>query len=65
MTGKNSKSVVSFGTDAGYFSDAGYSSVVCGPGSITRAHAPDEFITLQELSIGLSFLNKISVQMSS
>ena len=65
VTGKNSKSAVSFGTDAGYFSDAGYSAVVCGPGSITRAHAPDEFITLQELSIGLSFLDKISVQMSS
>ena len=53
VTGRNSREVVSFGTDAGYFSDVGYSTVVCGPGSISRAHAPDEYVTLNELNEGV------------
>ncbi|MEE2774595.1 MAG: acetylornithine deacetylase [Pseudomonadota bacterium] len=65
VTGKNSRNAVSFGTDAGYFCDAGYSAVVFGPGSIMRAHAPDEFITLKELNEGLFFLRNVAVQMST
>ena len=64
VTGKNGREVVSFGTDAGYFSDVGYSTVVCGPGSISRAHAPDEYITRSELNEGLVFLKKIVKELS-
>jgi acetylornithine deacetylase len=64
ITGKNSRGVVSFGTDAGYFSAAGFSTVVCGPGSISRAHAPDEYITIGELKEGLSFMKKIAHHLS-
>lgn len=64
ITGRNSRGVVSFGTDAGYFSDDGYSTVVCGPGSITRAHVPDEFITVAELAQGLEFMEKIAQRLS-
>ena len=64
VTGRNSREVVSFGTDAGYFSDVGYSTVVCGPGSISRAHAPDEYITLNELNQGLVFLKKTVAELS-
>ena len=59
-TGRNSLGVVSFGTDAGYFSDAGFSTVVFGPGSITRAHKPDEYIEVDELAEGLGFLQKVA-----
>ena len=44
LTGQNSAAVVSFGTDAGHFCEAGISTVVFGPGSIEQAHKPDEFI---------------------
>ncbi len=64
VTGKNGREVVSFGTDAGYFSDVGYSTVVCGPGSISRAHAADEYITLNELNEGLAFLKKVVAELS-
>ena len=64
VTGRNSREVVSFGTDAGYFSDVGYSTVVCGPGSISRAHAPDEYITLNELNQGLVFIKKTVAELS-
>lgn len=63
ITGLNSRDVVSFGTDAGYFSDAGFSVAVFGPGDIDRAHKPDEFITVGELAEGLAFLEKIAVRL--
>ncbi len=64
ITGLNSQDVVSFGTDAGYFSDAGFSTVVYGPGSITRAHQPNEFIKVGELAEGLGFLEKVAKRLS-
>ena len=65
VTGRNSQGVVSFGTDAGYFSDAGLSTVVCGPGTIARAHGPDEYITEVELQQGLDFMTGISRRLSA
>ncbi|MFT4716987.1 MAG: acetylornithine deacetylase [Paracoccaceae bacterium] len=64
ITGINGTSVVSFGTDAGYFSDANFSTVVFGPGDISRAHKPDEYIELNELAQGLEFLGKIAEHLS-
>ena len=64
ITGLNSQDVVSFGTDAGYFSDAGFSTVVFGPGSISRAHQPDEYVETGELAEGLAFLEKMSRHLS-
>lgn len=63
ITGLNSRDVVSFGTDAGYFSDAGLSVAVFGPGSIDRAHKPDEYITLGEIAEGLKFLEKLGAHL--
>jgi ABC-type transport system involved in cytochrome c biogenesis ATPase subunit len=38
------------------FQAAGMSTVVCGPGSITQAHRPDESISLDELAAGERFV---------
>jgi acetylornithine deacetylase len=41
---------VPFGTEAGLiWQHAGIPTVVCGPGSITEAHTPDEFVSLDQL----------------
>lgn len=64
ITGLNSQGVVSFGTDAGYFSDSGFSTVVFGPGSISRAHQPNEYVEVGELVEGLEFLGKVARQLS-
>ncbi len=63
LTGLNSTDVVSFGTDAGYFSDDGISTVVFGPGDINRAHKADEYIETKELEQGLAFLAKLAIHM--
>lgn len=64
ITGRNSRGVVSFGTDGGYFSDADYSTVIFGPGDINRAHKADEYIEISELVEGLDFLAKVAGRMA-
>ena len=41
---------VTYGTEAGLFHDAGIPTVVCGPGDIAHAHAPDEFVDLGQVA---------------
>lgn len=50
---------VPFGTEAGYFQKAGWSAVVCGPGSIEQAHRPDEFIEHSQLTQCELFLDRL------
>ncbi len=52
LTGDNGTRVVSYGTEAGIFQNAGWSSVVCGPGDIAQAHQADEYIEIAELAAG-------------
>ncbi len=51
---------VGFGTEAGLFTSAlGMQTVICGPGSIDRAHKPDEYITTGELDAADAFLDRM------
>jgi acetylornithine deacetylase len=59
LTGDNATGVVSYGTEAGQFQDAGYSAVVCGPGDIAQAHQPDEFLELSEFVAGQRFMERL------
>jgi len=49
LSGANATGKVAFGTEAGLFQEAGIPTIVCGPGSITQAHKPDEWLSLEEL----------------
>ena len=49
MTGGNQTLVVSYGTEGGLFQEVGYSTVICGPGSIDQAHKPDEYVEITQL----------------
>ncbi len=59
LTGENETGVVSYGTEAGQFQDAGYSAVVCGPGDIAQAHQPDEYLELSEFAAGQRFMENL------
>ena len=59
LTGDNATHVVSYGTEAGQFQEAGYSAVVCGPGDIAQAHQPDEFITVAQFEAGAAFMERL------
>ncbi|MCA0870162.1 acetylornithine deacetylase [Seohaeicola saemankumensis] len=59
LTGDNATHVVSYGTEAGQFQQAGYSAVVCGPGDIAQAHQPNEFITKSQFESGAGFMRRL------
>jgi acetylornithine deacetylase len=59
LAGSNSTATVAYATEAGSFQRAGLATVVCGPGSIEQAHAPDEFIELSQLAAGEAFLKRL------
>jgi acetylornithine deacetylase len=59
LTGDNGVHVVSYGTEAGQFQDAGYSSVICGPGDIAQAHQADEFISVAQFQEGGKFMKQL------
>lgn len=65
LSGNNDVAKVSFTTEAGLFHDAGIPTVVCGPGSILQAHKPDEFITLDQVAQGESFLHRLLDSMTA
>jgi acetylornithine deacetylase len=59
LTGENETDVVSYGTEAGQFQDAGYSAVVCGPGDIAQAHQADEYLEVSEFQAGQRFMERL------
>lgn len=59
LTGENATGVVSYGTEAGQFQDAGYSAVVVGPGDIAQAHQADECLEVSEFQAGQRFMERL------
>ncbi len=59
ITGNNGTNVVSYGTEAGQYQRAGYSTVICGPGSIEQAHQANEFLSLEQLNLGKKFIQEV------
>ncbi len=53
---------VSFGTEAGWVTEAGVPTVVCGPGDINVAHQPDEFVETDQLMQCMTFLEKVGLR---
>jgi acetylornithine deacetylase len=65
LTGDNAPRAVSYGTEAGQFQAAGYSAVVCGPGSIEQAHQADEFIEVAQLEAGAAFMRRLIADLAA
>jgi acetylornithine deacetylase len=60
LTKSNRTHAVAFATEAGRFQAAHVPTVVCGPGSIDQAHQPDEFISEEQMSAGLAFMQDLA-----
>ena len=65
LTGDNASHVVSYGTEAGQFQEAGYSAIICGPGDIAQAHQPNEFITKAQFEAGHGFMQRLVARLCS
>ena len=60
LLGKSSYKKVVFGTEGGLFKrELNLPTIICGPGSIDQAHKPDEFISIQQIEKGGTFIDKL------
>ncbi|WP_340149667.1 acetylornithine deacetylase [uncultured Sneathiella sp.] len=57
ITGKNTTGAVSYAAEAGQFQQAGFSTVICGPGSIGVAHQPNEYIDIAQVAAAEKFIS--------
>ncbi|HEY8573355.1 acetylornithine deacetylase [Phenylobacterium sp.] len=51
--------VVAFAAEAGQFQRGGFSTVICGPGSIEQAHQPDEYVDISQMERGAAFMRRL------
>lgn len=62
LNSKGPSGGVSYGTEAGLFSNIGIETIVCGPGSIEQAHRPNEFVAMSELEACIEFMHACIAQ---
>ena len=61
LTGDNGPAgVVSYAAEAGQFQQAGFTTVICGPGSIEQAHQPNEYLALDQFERGAEFMVRLA-----
>lgn len=65
LTGNTEAAVVAFGTEAGIFQKAGWSTVVVGPGDIAQAHRVNEFIEQEQIAAGEAFIRRLIAHLSA
>jgi acetylornithine deacetylase len=51
--------VAPYAAEAGQFQEAGYSTVICGPGYIDQAHQPDEYVEVSQMERGAAFMARL------
>ncbi|GAA4038368.1 acetylornithine deacetylase [Parerythrobacter jejuensis] len=65
LTGDNGpEAKVAYAAEAGQFQRAGFTSIICGPGSIEQAHQPDEWIAIEQLERGARFMANLARELA-
>lgn len=65
ISGQEPVEAVSYGTEAGLFQAAGIPSIICGPGDISRAHKPEEYLTVGELNAAADMILALGKKLSA
>ena len=66
LAGDNGPSrMVSYAAEAGQFQEAGFSTVICGPGSIDQAHQPNEYVEVSQIERGAAFMLRLVEMLKS
>ncbi len=60
ISGNATTGTVAFAAEAGQFSNAGFSSVICGPGDIAQAHRANEFVAVEQLAGCMRMLERLA-----
>ena len=61
----NSWKTVAYAAEAGQYHEAGYQSIICGPGSIEQAHRANEYTTQDQLDKCVVMLKKLTTEFSA
>ena len=61
VTGATKTSTVAFAAEAGQFSNAGFPSVICGPGDIAQAHRANEFCAVAQLEACMGMMERLAL----
>ena len=64
INGSGPIEAVPYAAEAGQYQQAGYSVAMCGPGSIDQAHKPDEYISLDQVDSGTTFIRRLIEHLS-
>ena len=64
LSGNADLQTVSYASEAGQFAEAGFESIICGPGDIEQAHRADEFISKDQLEKGVKFVGDLAEELS-
>lgn len=59
LSGEQKLDAVSYAAEAGQFAEAGFQSVICGPGDIAQAHRANEFISKEQLQLGVEMIQRL------
>lgn len=59
LSGNDQLQTVAYAAEAGQFANAGFESIICGPGSIEQAHRANEFIAVEQLEQGVLFIERL------
>jgi acetylornithine deacetylase len=64
LTGDNTLRAVAYATEGGIFQGGGLSTVICGLGSISQAHQPDEWVAIEQIESCVGFLERLVARVS-
>jgi len=65
LSGSKGRYSVAYAAEAGQFQEAGFPTVICGPGSIDQAHQPNEFIKISQVAEGTRFMRNLIRHLST
>lgn len=65
LTGIAREETAAYGSEAGFFRQAGLSTVIVGPGDVGQAHRIDEYMEMDELAGGLAFLDALGERLAN
>ena len=66
LTGNNSTFKVSFGTEGGLFSsELKIPTAICGPGSMSQGHKPDEYVSIDQINKCEEILSQLLLKLQA
>lgn len=65
LASRNGVARVAYGSEAGFFEEAGIAAIICGPGDIAQAHQPEEWIARSEIAACCVFLERLAAELAA